>query len=221
MRRILLITFVMIAQLGFGQSDSAHFALELGWNGGFGFRRISSSEDFKWMKTNLDQTEKARFVQGFGLGCTKQISKSLDLYGGVNFQKLGHQTDTLESQKLESLTYTLQYLQVPVALRYKISGGGKIVPFVQLGMQYGYLLGVNQEYKIRNANRSYRDNSFNDEKRGSVSALAAVGIIVPIYQHSSFVFSLSGQYAISSLGTSDLSKHYYCSGVFIGWNQRF
>jgi hypothetical protein len=221
MRKIFLITFVMIAQLGMGQSDSSKFALEMGWNGGFGFRRISASEDFKWMKTNLDEIESGRYVQGFGLGFTKRISKSLDICTGINFQKLGHKTDTLESQKLESLTYTLQYLQVPVALRYKMNSSRKMIPFVQLGVQYGYLVGVNQEYKIRNANRMYKDNSFNDEVRGAWSTTAALGFIVPMYKNSSFLFSLNGQYGLSSTTPGDLSKHYYCASLFLGWNQRF
>ncbi|MEY2938117.1 MAG: outer membrane protein beta-barrel domain [Bacteroidota bacterium] len=221
MQKIFLFTFIVFAQWGLAQKDSTRFSLEFSWNGGYGYRRTTATSDFNWMKQNFDNAEIGKFTQGFGIGISKDISKRIDLLSGINLQKLGHNTDTLDNQNLESLNYTLKYVQVPVSVRYNFETERKLVPFVQLGLQYGYLIGVSQEYKLRNANRTFVDRNFNGENRSAFSTLAAVGFLVPLYHQSSFIFSLNGQYNLSPLSNEGVSKYYYSTGVMLAWKQQF
>ncbi len=218
MRNILVIFLLVASSVTFGQSDSSKYAVQMSITNGWSYRSLNSSNsEMNQVIEGLNEIEKGRYVMGFEAVLMRHLSKNFTVQSGLSYHTLGHRVDTLVELGIENITYTLKYIQIPVSARFNFLEENKVSPYIQLGGQYGLLVGDVMEYKIRGANRSSRVVNEGEWQKHSFSLIGGAGVQVELDPSNAFIAGVQGQYAVNASTKTELKRSYYDMSLLLGW----
>lgn len=194
------------------QSDTSKYAFNIHFNNGVAFRSLASDND---ILLDWNKREKMRFAQGLGIYFSRQLGTHTSVSTGMAYQQMGHQMDSIAG--VETVKQAFNFVQIPLVFSYHFSSERRLVPFVSVGMQYGYLVSSRLSYQSETDNRLNSDNNVSDWNRSIISGLGTVGCSMNVYPRNEFSIGFSGQWALNSIATGEMKRNLYCGSLQLGW----